>query len=193
MDDTRTLKNKNRTAVVMVGAGAALAVVATWVSESLLTRPGVRAELVATLTTPPGRGALESTLELGPSGTTPTGSWWWLAVVSPHSGTPLDLAQTGGSALAVIGASLLVSRLAPRALAVVFGAGAMSLTLYTLHVVLRSPGLIDEDDPGTFWLHVVIVSVIGAAFRMADRSGPLEQAVATVAGAVRRRVEGSRA
>ena len=36
-------------------------------------------------------------------GTTPTDSWWWLAVDAPHSGTPFDLAHTTGTALAVLG------------------------------------------------------------------------------------------
>jgi hypothetical protein len=177
-----------RTAVVLLVLGASVAATATVVSQALLARPGVEAELVATLPLPPGRGGFTALLEHGLQGVTPTGSEWWLTVVAPHSGTPLDLAQTGGSALAVIGACLLVSRLAPRQLAVVFGAGAMPLTLYTLHVVLRSPGLLDADEPQTFWMHVLIVSVIGAAFRLADVSGPLERAVAVISGGVRRRV-----
>ena len=52
------------------------------------------------------------TLTHGLHGTTPTGTWWWLATVAPHSGTPLDLAQTIGSAMAVIGVCLLVTRIA---------------------------------------------------------------------------------
>ena len=47
-------------------------------------------------------------------GTTPTGSRIeWLLVSAPHSGTPFDLAQTTGSALAVIGLCLLVLGLLP--------------------------------------------------------------------------------
>ena len=186
----RTAVDRLRTAVVLVGAGTLLATAATAASSWLLSLPGATAELAATLTDPPGRATLTSTLELGASGVVPTGSAWWLAVDAPHSGTTLDLAQTGGSAMAVIGACLLVARLAPRVLAVVFGAGAMSLSLYTLHVILRSPDLLAEDSPGTFWLHVAIVTVIGAWFRFADRSGPLERVVAKASRGARRRVAG---
>ncbi len=44
----------------------------------------------------------------GMHGATPAGgSWAWLLVVAPHSGTPFDLLQTGGSAALVIGLCLL--------------------------------------------------------------------------------------
>lgn len=185
---SRCLLDRARTALVLVGSGAALAVAASVLSAWLLDRPGAMIELGMTLASPPARPDLTSTLDLGLTGTTPTGSAWWLAVDAPHSGTPLDLIQAGGSALAVIGACLLLSRVAPRVCAVVFGAGAMPLTLYTLHVVLRSPDLLDGDDPTTFWLHVGTVTVIGAWFRLVGLSGPLERLVAIAAGAVRRRV-----
>ena len=45
-------------------------------------------------------------------GTTPTDSWWWLTIMAPHSGTPFDLAHTTGTALAVLGAMLLLARVA---------------------------------------------------------------------------------
>ena len=46
------------------------------------------------------------------AGTTPTnGSWEWLLVDAPHSGTPFDLAHTIGTALAVIGLCLLLRNL----------------------------------------------------------------------------------
>ena len=118
----------------------------------------------------------------------PTGSWWWLAVKAPHSGTPFDLAHTIGCALLVIGACLLVSRLAPQVIAVVFGAGAMTLTLYSLHVVMRMPQIWPEDNTETFVKHVLLVVSIGALFRLRAVRGPLEAIVKQLSDTARESV-----
>jgi len=113
-------------------------------------------------------------------GTVPPRAGWDLLLISdPHSGTPLDLATTIGSALAVIGGCLLVVRLLPRAgeraVAIAFGAGTMTLSLYSLHVLLHTPERWPDDyDPPAFFAHVAIVLVIGAAFVASRWSGPLE-------------------
>ena len=39
---------------------------------------------------------LATVLQTGTYGTTPSTSWWWLAVSAPHSGAPLDLLHTTG-------------------------------------------------------------------------------------------------
>ncbi|HWM05860.1 MAG TPA: heparan-alpha-glucosaminide N-acetyltransferase domain-containing protein [Actinophytocola sp.] len=109
----------------------------------------------------------------------PEAGWDLLRVADPHSGTPLDLATTIGSALAVIGICLVVARLLPRAgeraLAVAFGAGTMTLSLYSLHVLLHTPDW-SPDDHGqaAFRAHALVVLVIGAAFVVLRWSGPLE-------------------
>jgi hypothetical protein len=111
----------------------------------------------------------------------PDGDWSWLLLVAPHSSTPFDLAQTIGSAVFVIGCCLLVERALPRsgvvALATCFGAGAMTLTLYSLHVVLRTPDTWPPDDPESYAVHAGILLAIGACFGALGRRGPLEQAV----------------
>ena len=112
-------------------------------------------------------------------GVPPEAGWDLLRVADPHSGTPLDLATTIGSALAVIGTCLVVARLLPkpgeRALAVVFGAGTMTLSLYSLHVLLHTPDW-SPDDYGqpAFRAHVLVVLVVGAVFVALRLSGPLE-------------------
>jgi hypothetical protein len=174
------------TAGLLAVAGAGAALVAKSVSALLLARPEVYDALLATSPTPHQPEVLDRALEHGLYGTTPTGSWWWLAVSAPHSGTPPDLLHTIGTSLAVIGLCLLVAPLAPRLLAVVFGAGAMTLTLYSLHVTLRIPPLWSGEGVPTFTRHVVLVLVIGAAFRLLGRSGPLEWLVARVAAAATR-------
>ena len=127
----------------------------------------------------------------GMFGNTPAdGDWGWLLLVAPHSSTPLDLAQTIGSALFVIGGCLLLERALPRpgvvALAVVFGAGAMTLTLYSLHVVLHTPDVWPPEDPDSYLAHVAVLLAIGALYAAVGRRGPLETAVGAPLRWVRR-------
>ncbi len=169
-----------RTAVDLLVAGALLALTGWFLSAVLLDRPGVMGTLRETYDR---GGSLTDDLAHGLFGTTPTGSWWWLAVRAPHSGTPFDLAHTIGSAMVVIALCLLLSRPAPRVMAVVFGAGAMSLSLYTLHVVMRTPQLWYDDSTWNFSRHVALVLVIGALFAVFRARGPLETLVRKAAEA----------
>ena len=181
----RTNLRRWRMAAALVIVGTVVAMLTWWASRALLERPGVMASLENTYT---GTGNLQDTLEHGMFGSTPTGTWWWLAVETPHTGTPFDLAHTIGCALAVIGVALVLGRLVPDLAAVVFGAGAMTLSLYSLHVVLRTPPFLPHDDAVTYGQHVAIVLLVGAAYRLARRSGPLERAVTTAANGTREAV-----
>ena len=60
--------------------------------------------------------------------------------------------------------------------AIVFGAGTMTLTLYSLHVVLRTESLWPPDD-GAFVPHALVVLAVGAVFVAFGRRGPLERLV----------------
>lgn len=171
-------------ALVLAVGGQVVALAGKGVSQLLLGLDGVTAALTRTFTGARSGAGLEETLAHGLYGVTPTGSWWWLAVSAPHSGTSFDLMHTIGTSLSVIGLALLVAPLAPRLLAVLLGAGAMTLTLYSLHVLLRIPELWDEDGYDTFARHVALVLAIGAAYRLMARSGPLERLVAAVAARV---------
>jgi hypothetical protein len=182
--DLRSVAVATRVAVVgLVGV-----VVAWVVSDAYLERPGVRRDLVRSFDVPGWQGNLDDSLTHGLYGVTPTGSWSWLMVRAPHSGAWFDLLMTLGSACLVIGVCVLVGRLAPRVLGVVFGAGAMTLTLYTLHVVLRQEGWWDGDTRADFLGQVALVLAVGAAFALARRRGPLEAAVGTASTATRRAV-----
>src|SRR3954469_14101024 len=76
---------------------------------------------------------------------TPT-SWWYLALPTPHSHTPVDLLHTLGSALAVLGMALLLTRVPAiaRLLWPLAAAGSLSLTLYSAHLVLLTGSILDE-------------------------------------------------
>jgi uncharacterized membrane protein len=141
--------------------GLGTAVLATRVSASLVD-PAVASENAT-----------------GMFGVTPAdGDWDWLLVVAPHSATPFDLGQTIGSAVLVIATCLLLERLLPRpataVLGVVLGAGAATLTLYSLHVVMRTPSVWPEEEPSAYATHVVVLLTLGAALRLLGRRGPLE-------------------
>lgn len=171
------LRRRSVQAALLVG-GVALAVVATVVSHALVTRDGI-ARVLLTESGAPRIGVLLDQISTGMFGNVPRGgAWQWLLVVAPHSSTPFDVLQTGGSALAVIGGCLLVVGLLPRAaliaVSVFFGAGAMTLTLYTLHVVMRTPDVWPQERPDTFVVHVLVVLGIGAVFAALGRRGPLE-------------------
>src|SRR5690606_30572719 len=81
-------------AAVLIG-GAVVAVTA-WVTSWLLLETGGLTELrAAGVGSHPVSGQpLDAALQTGMYGTTPTTSWWWLAVVTPHSGTPFDMWHT---------------------------------------------------------------------------------------------------
>lgn len=184
--DLRSVATATRVAVVgLVGI-----VVAWLVSDAYLERPGVRRDLIRSFDVPGWQGNLTDSLTHGLYGVTPTGSWSWLMVRAPHSGAWFDLLMTLGSACLVIGVCVLVGRLAPRVLGVVFGAGAMTLTLYTVHVVLRQEGWWDGDARADFLGQVALVLAVGAAFALARRRGPLEAAVGAASTAARRAVAG---
>ncbi|MEV0284834.1 hypothetical protein AB0H36_12050 [Kribbella sp. NPDC050820] len=108
--------------------GASLAVLTKAASWTLLYPAGGPDRIV-------GSPALERRLSTSLGGTTSTTSWWWLAVSGPHSGTPLDLLHTIGTAVAILGPCLLVARRAAPVLQPLIAAGSMTLTLYSSHVV----------------------------------------------------------
>ncbi|MHA6618244.1 heparan-alpha-glucosaminide N-acetyltransferase domain-containing protein [Pseudonocardia sp. DLS-67] len=124
-------------------------------------------------------------------GTTPTGSWWWLAVDVPHSGSTLDLAATTGSALAVLGAMLLLARWSRRVVRVPAALGSVPLTLYALHVVALAVYAGSGSDDLVLWLgHVLVATLIGITLWLTGLRGPLEAVVAATGRAVRRGVSG---
>lgn len=181
-----------RTTKILAVTGGAAVLVSVLVSDLLLARPGVRSTLIATYDVSGWRGDLDSTLTRGLYGVVPTGSPWWLAVRAPHSGTTFELLMNLGSAALVLAGCLLLGRLLPRVSQVVFGAGTITLSLYTLHVLLRTRGFWDGKDLETFLGQAALVLLIGALFRWGAHRGPLEVLVGEPSAGVRRLVGGRR-
>jgi hypothetical protein len=178
-----------RARVSLVVGGAAALLGSVVASDLLTAGTDVRAALVRTFEGAGWEGDLPTTLAHGLYGTVPTGTPWWLAVRAPHTGTTPDLLMTAGSACVVLAVCLVVADLAPGACRVLFGAGGMTLTLYSLHVVSRAEGLWDADGWPTYLGQVAAVLAIGAAYALARRRGPLEVVVGDAARAARLSVE----
>jgi len=138
-------------------------------------------------------GVVDDLLAFGFDGTTPTTSWWWLATGAPHAGTPLDLLGTIGGAVALLGSMLLLGHIAQPILrrvidvvsAPLAAAGAMTLTLYTAHVVFMNSPLEIFSPTTAFVLQVVAVLLFGVIWRRNVGRGPLETAVAAVSAHAR--------
>ena len=112
-----------------------------------------------------------------------------LAIAAPHSGTPLDLLHTAGTAAAVLGGSLLlVAALRDRWRWVVLpvaAAGSMTLTLYSVHVFALA-AVQPHASTGFWWLNVALALLAATAWQAGGHRGPLEGAASRVSDAARR-------
>ena len=167
--------------VVLLVVGSAVAFAAKTLGVAAMESWGGRAALEEILDSP--GYPLDSVLQVNLTGIRQEGSWWWLASAAPHSGTTLDLLHTSAVAAAVIGVCLLLGRLAEWVdldlLLPLRGAGAMTLTLYTVHVWVVSgfylkplPAGWTED--GMYFVQAAMAIVVGMVFALLKWRGPLE-------------------
>lgn len=105
-----------------------------------------------------------------------------LVGAAPHSGTPFEVAGSGGVALLVIGLCLLAPRPVRRVLSPVAAAGTLALTLYTAHIVALSLGgaWVYERPAVFFGLLVLGALVLAVVWRRWFGQGPLERLVSSV-------------
>lgn len=128
---------RRRTAAALAAAGAAAWATATAVGAVVRGAPGVVPAIAAAIGAAPEE--LATSLLTGEhrlAGLVPDPLW--LAVVAPHSGSPLEAVRALGWAVAVLGLCLLLARrlgAAPGG-GVLPGVGRLSLTLYVGHLVL---------------------------------------------------------
>ncbi|WP_449353368.1 heparan-alpha-glucosaminide N-acetyltransferase domain-containing protein [Streptomyces shaanxiensis] len=111
-------------------------------------------------------------------------TWWALVSRAPHSTTPFDLLLTLGSAAAILGGALLLTRstLLTRALTPLAAAGSMPLTLYVAHVLLLATGALSGSPELLYAVMTTGALLFALSWRHVGR-GPLET---VVAGAARR-------
>ena len=184
-------------ATALLCTGTVLAVGAAAASSILLGHYGGLARIQAAQ---PGSRLTETEtsqlLTLGGHGTTPTSTWWWLAVDAPHTSTPLDLLGTTGAAVALLGGMLLASHLArpvlrgltTLVLTPLAAAGSMTLTFYTAHIVFINSKYDTYDATTGYLLQVAAVLLIGLCWRAAVGRGPLEGMVSVLATHARQRL-----
>lgn len=175
---------KTQAAIFATGLGTALA--AAMASALLLGPLGGLEELSGT----PGMDAeaVQDVLIWGPEEYLPTSTPWWLAIMAPHSTTPLDFLYTIGIAATVLGAFLLMGRVAARYLLPLAAAGSMTLTLYSAHLLILGTGFYEDQPGASFTLQVAAVIAFAMIWRKFHGQGPLETVVAKAAGSARRRV-----
>jgi uncharacterized membrane protein len=177
----RLMLNKAFVPWVLLIGGTIVAVLAKALGTAAMESWGGRAALEKLLDSP--GYPLHSVLQVNLTGIPQEGSWWWLASAAPHSATPLDLLHTSAVAVAVIGAFLLLGRLAEWValdlLLPLRGAGAMTLTLYSVHVWVVSgfylkplPAGWTED--AMYFAHAATAVIVGIVFVLLKWRGPLE-------------------
>jgi len=167
--------------VLLLLGGTVVAVVAKTIGVAAMEDWGGLAALEKALSAP--GYPLGNVLQVNLAGLTQEGSWWWLASAAPHSGTSLDLLHTSGVAAAVIGACLLLGRLAEwidlDLLLPLRGPGAMTLTLYTAHVWVLSTFYLKPlpagwTEGGMYFAHAAAAITLGMVFARLSWRGPLE-------------------
>ncbi|SDD34874.1 heparan-alpha-glucosaminide N-acetyltransferase domain-containing protein [Rhodococcus tukisamuensis] len=182
-----------RVAAGLAGTGVALMLGSAVTSWALLNPFGGLEHLDATT----DDDVIAELLAFGGDGTVPTTTWWWLAVDGPHTGTPLDLAATIGSTLAVLGVALLLGHVTRRYLAlavrVLFvplaAVGSLSLTAYVGHIMFVNSDF-DVYGPWSGYLRQVVVMIaLAIVWKATAGRGPLEGLVTAVTSRVRRRTE----
>ncbi|WP_461189716.1 heparan-alpha-glucosaminide N-acetyltransferase domain-containing protein [Arthrobacter sp. Z4-13] len=177
----RLMLHKRLVPWVLLIGGTIVAFLAKALGTAAMESWGGRAALEQLLDSP--GYPLHSVLQVNLTGIPQTGSWWWLASAAPHSATPLDLLHTSAVAAAVIGAFLLLGRLAEWValdlLLPLRGAGAMTLTLYSVHVWVVSgfylkplPAGWTED--AMYFAQAAGAVIVGIVFVLLKWRGPLE-------------------
>lgn len=170
----------------LVLGGALLAAGASLASWVLVVQAGGFDQLVART---PGldEELVNDIIVWGPEPTLPTATWWWLAVGGPYTNTPPALLLGLGSAVAALGAFLLLARHFGTWLLPLSAMGAMTLTVYSAHL-LALAAEVHYDQPLWFVIHVAVAMAFALLWRRAMGQGPLERLVAGLVRGTRRRV-----
>lgn len=176
-----------KVAALLLGVGTALTVAASITSSVLLGWYG-GLEQIRAAGADSGLTEAETSelLTFGSGGTTPTSTWWWLAVDGPHTSTPLDLAETTGTAVALLGVMLLAGHLTRlRALITLVqtplaAVGTMTLTFYTAHIMFINSRWDIYGVTTGYLIQVVVVLLVGLAWRATAVRGPLEALVSVL-------------
>ncbi|MGJ9372601.1 heparan-alpha-glucosaminide N-acetyltransferase domain-containing protein [Nesterenkonia sp. CF4.4] len=174
-------------AVRLLVAGILVALVA-WLTSTVLQGPlGGRDQLGAA--TPWSATELDWFITWGPPPELPTTTWWWLTVLAPYTSTPFEVLHSLGVAAAALGAMLLIGRAAGKFLRPLAAIGSMTLTLYTVHLLVLATGFLADAPWASFIIQTsaaVLFAMVWLRFRAA---GPLERGITVASRAARDWVE----
>ncbi|MEX5237909.1 heparan-alpha-glucosaminide N-acetyltransferase domain-containing protein [Kocuria sp. CPCC 205236] len=126
----------------------------------------------------------------GPNPILPTTTWWWLAIAGPHTNTPLALALSLGSGMAVLGLFLLLGRNLAKWLLPLAAMGSMTLTLYSTHLLALATEIHYDRPYLWFIIQVVVAALFASAWQHALGRGPLERVVGRSVELTRRAILG---
>lgn len=171
-------------------AGAALAV-ATWLLSVFLLGPVGGFKRLEAVSPDLDPEAIQRILVWGPEGDIPATSLWWQAILAPHSITVLEKLNTVGTSVAVLGAVLLLARIAVTELTPLAALGSMTLTLYTAHLLVLATGFLANQPDGSLAIQIVAALIFATAWRRTHDHGPLEGLVATATRHTRRQFAGT--
>jgi hypothetical protein len=180
--------SSTRVAAWLLGGGLVMAVTAWETSSVLLFHLGGLQHLQAAADPGSDPATVTNQILWDPN---QVASWWWLALRAHHTGTPFDALHTLGSAMAVLGGVLLVTKLraARRLLWPVGVAGTMTLTIYSVHVlVLVNSSLLSDNDLAAYVQQVAGALAFAVVWYRFMGQGPLERMVAMASGRARRAV-----
>lgn len=175
---------RRRVALWLVVAGTVTVAVTLMVSRLLLGRLAGLQHLADDVMPVMPLEDFTDVLVWGGEGTAPTTSWWWLASAAPHTGTPTDLAYTGGIALLVLGCALGLAHAFPGLIAMLARPGSMTLTLYTTHLLLLMSPLAALPEGAHLAAQVVLALAFAVWWGRSFSRGPLEWLVWRVASAL---------
>ena len=116
----------------------------------------------------------------------PNSTGWWLAITTPHTNTPLAITASLGVSLAGLGVFLLIAPKIGKWLLPLSAMGAMTFTLYTVHLVALSVEAHYGLPYVWFAVHLLAAAVFAVAWQRTLGQGPLEKLVSTVVKAARR-------
>lgn len=168
----------------MMFLGIAMALAANAMAWLALNAAGGRAAIDTANDAASSPVDVEDILTAGADGIIPTNTLWWLAINGPHTTTPLDIFHTIGIALAVLGAMILLGRVAGRLLKPLNAIGSMPLTMYAVHLLLLVQPWMPENTTAEYGIQLLILTVIALVWTRFFRRGPLEQIVRSISNAV---------
>jgi uncharacterized membrane protein len=186
----RQVLTSKKVALTITAWGAGLALSTWFLSYFLLGPAGGLQRLVEA--TPTMTGAeISDLLAYGPPGAPlmPDTTWWWQAAIGPYTNTPLNVVHNLGAAMALTGVALLLTRSGGRIFSPLAAIGAMTLTLYSAHLIVLWLDVLDSGQP-LVSLCIMIISfmLFALVWRSSMGKGPLEQIIADSSDWIRNRI-----